>query len=107
MHEKLSKTDDAVLITVHTKSSMEKCPDFVKEQGIAYPVAIDGEGKTCQTYGVRAYPTYMVVGKDGKLVSTDLWPPDQVEAVVEKARKAEAPPKKDSEKTPEPPSKKP
>lgn len=80
--------DDVAFITVHTKSSKDKCAAFVTDQEIKYPVAIDGDGETVTAYGITAFPTFVVVGKDGKVFHDDAWPYEKVLEIVEQARKA-------------------
>jgi len=40
---------------------------FVEEQGLQYPVGIDGGGKTGRSYGVTGYPTAFVIDADGEV----------------------------------------
>ncbi len=47
-------------------------PDFVREQGILYPVAIDTEGKTVASFHVDSFPDYYVIDKSGNLRVADL-----------------------------------
>ncbi len=79
------------MITIHTDSAKEKCAPFVADQEIPYPVAVDGNDVIIKKYGVRAFPTYMIIGKDGKVFETDAWPADTLPAWIEKARQAAGP----------------
>jgi hypothetical protein len=47
-------------------------PDFIREQGILYPVAIDTEGKTVESFHVDSFPDYYVIDKSGNLRVADL-----------------------------------
>lgn len=40
----------------------------VKTAGLPFAVFHDRAGATCQTYGVQAYPTAYLIGRDGKVV---------------------------------------
>ena len=40
----------------------------IASRGIAYPVFHDTEGKTLLAYGVRAFPTGYLIGKDGRVL---------------------------------------
>lgn len=47
----------------------EVVPSFIKKMGINYPVYLGG-GDIAESYGLRAYPTTIVYGKDGKVANT-------------------------------------
>lgn len=66
------KGEGLVLIGIHSKAGGEKMPDFVREEGIDYPVAHDDEGKTVAAYGGNSYPDYFLVDKAGNLRFADL-----------------------------------
>lgn len=42
--------------------------DTIAELGITYPVAVDEDRDTWDAYGVRAYPSWAIIGPDGELV---------------------------------------
>jgi len=46
--------------------------DFVREQGIAYPVAIDRGAATTRAYAVDSYPDYYLIDRAGNLRFADL-----------------------------------
>jgi thiol-disulfide isomerase/thioredoxin len=39
--------------------------DFVRDQGVTYPVAIDHDGKLQKAFSVRSYPSTVLIGADG------------------------------------------
>ncbi len=47
----------------------EVVPPFIKSLGVNYPIYLDG-GDVGAAYNLRAYPTTIVYGKDGKAVNT-------------------------------------
>lgn len=58
---------------------------FLKDNDMPWPQYFDGKGwdnEIATRYGVRSIPAMWLVGKDGKLVSTDVR--GQLEAMVEK-----------------------
>ena len=61
-----------VLIGVHTKGSAERMPAYVKEAKVAFPVAVDTDGKTVKAYAVDSYPDYYVIDRAGKVRFADL-----------------------------------
>jgi len=70
---------------------VEQVGAFWREKGFAMTVALDEEGTAASTYGVRALPTTIVVGLDGKVRwrhegLSESWEKD-LEAAVEAALK--------------------
>lgn len=60
-----------VLIGIHTKSSAEQMPGFVKEQGLTWPNAVDTDGKTVADWKVDSFPDYYLVDRKGNLRIAD------------------------------------
>lgn len=50
------------------ENGLEVVPGFIKKMDINYPVYLDG-GDIAGAYGLRAYPTTVIYGKDGKEVN--------------------------------------
>ena len=46
--------------------------DFVKAQGIPWPVAVDATRKTVQAFQVDSYPDYYLIDRAGNLRVADL-----------------------------------
>jgi hypothetical protein len=46
----------------------ERVLDVMRTDGATFPVVHDASGATGQAYGVRAYPTAYVLGRDGTVV---------------------------------------
>lgn len=87
-----------VLIGIHTTNGGEKMAEFVKEQKISYPVAIDVKQKTKSAFRVDSFPDYYVIGRAGKLRVADLANGDLEKAI--KMMLAEKAPEKPAEKSP-------
>jgi thiol-disulfide isomerase/thioredoxin len=64
--------DGLVIIGVHTVRDGEKMADFVKKEGLPYPVAIDVDGMTVKSFLVDSYPDYYLIDRAGKLRVADL-----------------------------------
>ncbi len=47
-------------------------PDFISEQEISYPVAIDTIGETVEVFHVDSYPDYYIIDRSGDLRVADL-----------------------------------
>jgi len=50
------------------RESREKVAAAVKARGIRYPVLLDEKGKVARAYGVVGVPTYVLIGRDGKVL---------------------------------------
>lgn len=65
-----------MILGVHTPSAADKAPDFIKEQGIPYLVAVDkpdgGKSRTIDQYKVDSYPDYYLIDRKGILRFADL-----------------------------------
>ncbi len=61
-----------VLIGVHSTRGGEKMADFVKENGINYPVAVDRDKAMVTAFGVDGYPDYHVIDRSGNVRVADL-----------------------------------
>jgi peroxiredoxin len=50
------------------RESREKVANAVKARGIRYPVLLDEHGQVARGYGVVGIPTYILIGRDGKVI---------------------------------------
>jgi len=50
------------------RESREKVSAAVKSRDIRYPVLLDEKGKVARAYGVVGIPTYVLIGRDGKVL---------------------------------------
>jgi len=58
------KNDPLLFIGIDASEPESTVQDFVREQGVTYPVAID-QGTLQKTFSIRSYPTTVVIGPDG------------------------------------------
>ena len=56
------------VLGVDFRESREKVSSAVKTRGIRYPVLLDEKGKVARAYGVVGIPTYVLIGRDGKVL---------------------------------------
>lgn len=68
----LYKDQGLVLIGVHSDADVEKMKAVVKELGINFPVAQDGERKTMKAFHGDSYPDYYMIDRSGKVRFADL-----------------------------------
>jgi peroxiredoxin len=50
------------------RESRERVAAAVKSRDIRYPVLLDEKGKVARSYGVVGIPTYVLIGRDGKML---------------------------------------
>lgn len=56
------------ILGVDFRESREKVAAAVKARGIRYPVVLDEKGKVARAYGIVGVPTYVLIGRNGKVV---------------------------------------
>ncbi|HIE22918.1 MAG TPA: DUF2092 domain-containing protein [Candidatus Korarchaeota archaeon] len=61
------KDKEFVFIAVNAMEDREKVEEFIKKGNHTFPVALDKDGKVGELYKVEAYPTLILIGKDGKI----------------------------------------
>lgn len=59
------KNDPLVFIGVDAYEPESTVQDFVLDQGVTYPVALDREGNLQKAFSIRSYPTTVLIGADG------------------------------------------
>lgn len=86
------KSQGLALVAIHTKAAADRMPEYVKQEKLAFPVAVDTDGKTVAAYRVDSYPDYYLIDRAGKLRVADLQNAD-LERAVEILLKEPAPTK--------------
>jgi thiol-disulfide isomerase/thioredoxin len=66
------KDEGLVVIGVHTASQGEKMAEYVKQEALPWPVAVDAEGKTVASFHVDSFPDYYLIDRAGNLRVADL-----------------------------------
>ena len=61
-----------VIIGVHDNSEPEdQVRQFIESRGISFPIAVDNQsGETTRRYDVSAWPTKVLIGRDGRIIAT-------------------------------------
>lgn len=57
-----------VVVTIHTPQKAKEVREYLKEHAIPLIVAMD-TGDTAEAYGVDEFPTYVLIDRDGIVVS--------------------------------------
>ncbi len=65
LHKKFSKEPSFVLIGISTDNEEEVWRDFTTKQKMIWPQYWDRERRVVRAFGVRAYPTYIVIDHEG------------------------------------------
>ena len=86
------KKDGLVVIGVHTTRRGGEMADYVKEQKLPWPIAVDVEEKTVKAFRVDSFPDYYLIDRAGNLRVADLANKDLDRAV--EVLLAEKPPEK-------------
>jgi thiol-disulfide isomerase/thioredoxin len=63
--------DQVVFIGVCHPRGSKKADQVIKTYKIKYPVAIDADGDTIETYKVNGFPYYYIIDQEGRLVAPD------------------------------------
>jgi thiol-disulfide isomerase/thioredoxin len=56
-----------ILVSIDAKEEPHLVDKFVKDLKITFPVGIDATGEVLAKFGVRSYPTTLIVGVDGRI----------------------------------------
>ena len=59
------KNDPLLFIGIDASEPESTVQDFVRDQGVPYPVTLDHKGKLQKAFSVRSYPTTVLIGADG------------------------------------------
>ena len=60
------------------RESREKVTQAVKSRGIRYPVLLDERGQAARAFGVVGVPTYVLIGREGKVLYREHVLPDDI-----------------------------
>ena len=88
--EKISiefKNSDLVILGVNTGEDREVVEEFLKKAPFEYPAVLSGESGILESYKVTAYPTFILIGRDGKIVANEVGfgGEDQLRQMIDKA----------------------
>ena len=63
-----SDNAEVVILTINVKESPNKIEPFMKRNGFTFPVIADRSGEISKKWGVRLFPTSVVISAQGKPV---------------------------------------
>ena len=67
MHSKSPTRDTLAILALDYMESREKVRAFIERKKVAFPVLLDSSGSVARKYGVVGIPTYILIGRDGKV----------------------------------------
>jgi len=81
------KDSDLVILGVNTGEDREVVEEFLKKTPLEYPAVLSGESGILESYKVTAYPTFILIGRDGKIIANEVGfgGEDQLRELVGKA----------------------
>lgn len=62
------KSQGFALLSVNEDREREKAEAYLKSKPVSFPVLMDTDGAVSKQFGVKALPTTILVGKDGKVL---------------------------------------
>ena len=81
------------MLAVNLRENNAVVRQFIRNGGYTFPVLMDNDGRTGNTYGIEAIPTSFIIDRDGKiigrLVGSIYWDTPQVFAAFEALLKTE------------------
>jgi thiol-disulfide isomerase/thioredoxin len=81
------KNTDLVILGVNTGEDRKVVEAFLKKRPFEYPAVLSSESGILESYQVTAYPTFILIGRDGNILANDIGfgGEDQLRRMVEKA----------------------
>ena len=75
---------DVYYMEISVSDGNAACQNWVTTYGVEYPtIGTDGGGATiCNTYGITAYPTVILIAPDHSIVINDLWPISNAQSII-------------------------
>src|SRR5271157_1966416 len=73
--EKLHETykdQDLVVLAVNTGEDRDTVAEFLKKSPMAWPAVLSGESGILEAYQVSAYPTFVMIGRDGNVAAYEV-----------------------------------
>jgi len=65
--ESLSRDNPNVITVAMQSGNSSAVQQYMREQGVSFPVINDNEGQVSATWGVQAVPASFIIDKDGKI----------------------------------------
>jgi thiol-disulfide isomerase/thioredoxin/outer membrane lipoprotein-sorting protein len=81
------KDSGLVILGVNSGEDREVVDAFLKKTPLGYPAVLSGESGILEAYRVTAYPTFVLIGRDGKIVANEIGfrDEDQLRQMIDRA----------------------
>jgi thiol-disulfide isomerase/thioredoxin len=66
------KDQDLVVLAVNSGEEADAVAAFLKTSPLAYPVVLSGDSGIVAAYQVTAYPTFVMIGREGKIAAHEI-----------------------------------
>ncbi|GAB4373042.1 MAG: hypothetical protein Kow00128_22300 [Deltaproteobacteria bacterium] len=76
IHAAFGNGERLQVLALDFKESPEKVGSFVRKKQVSYPVLLDRKGAVAREYRILGIPTYILIGRDGRIVYRGYEPPD-------------------------------
>jgi cytochrome c biogenesis protein CcmG/thiol:disulfide interchange protein DsbE len=67
-----SKNTDLVILGVNIEEDRKSVEEFLRKTPFRYPAVLSGESGILEAYQVTSYPTFILIGRDGKIVAHEI-----------------------------------
>jgi thiol-disulfide isomerase/thioredoxin len=67
LHNKFLNNKSIVVLSVNLGDSKSKIEEFVKKEGMNYPVLLDDKGIAAKDYQISSIPTFIIVDQNGNI----------------------------------------
>ena len=71
MHTEPPTSETLTILALDFMESREKVSAFIASKKVAFPVLLDRSGSVARKYRVVGIPTYILIGRDGRVVYRD------------------------------------
>ncbi len=66
------KNTGLVILGVNIGEDRKIVEEFLKKTPLGYPAVMSGESRILESYQVTAYPTFILIGRDGKIIASQI-----------------------------------
>ena len=84
LHEKYANNPDIVILAMNVGDENDKMTKWWKEKKYTFPSLHDADD-LAEKYGIKAFPTTIMIGPDGTVLAAQVGSPTAIEAAIEKA----------------------
>ena len=87
LHEKYSKNPNVVILAMNVGDDNDRMKEWWKKKKYGFPTLNDAD-QLAQEYGIKAFPSSILIGPDGKVMAATVGSCYELEGDLEKALKS-------------------